>query len=382
MSGADLGSAALHAQAAGFRQPPEWFPHQAVWSAWPDHPDWGPALERAKSEVASLFRAIAHDGQGERLCLLVRDAAAAEEAKAALDGVEAELHVGAPFGDIWLRDTAPIFVWHPGTGEVRPVCFRFNGWGGKYRMAGDEAVAAFVAGRWPSFSANLVLEGGSVDTDGEGTLLTTRQCLLEPHRNPGLDAGQIEARLKACLGADKVLWLGEGLKNDHTDGHVDTLARFVAPGRVVCMRAREGDPNREALEAIEQDLERMVDARGRRLEVRTIPSPGTVVGSDGALLPASYVNFYVSNTRVLVPTYGVPQDEAAVEGLARLFYDREVIGLPARGILEGGGTFHCITQQEPRSGLRAAGAGSAPAADGALEALTLREPGTTEEPRG
>lgn len=346
-------SADTSPRAAGYRQPAEWAAHEAVWSAFPYAADeWSGVLEGAREEILELWRAIADEGRGERLRLLVRPEEA-ERVRAALDGLSPELFVGAPFGDAWLRDTAPIFVSHGETGAVRPVCLGFNGWGQKYEMPGDAKVSAFVAEQCGggAFAGGLVLEGGSVDVDGEGTVLTTRQCLLERRRNPDLSAEEIEARVLSALGAEKLVWLQDGLLNDHTDGHVDTLARFVAPGRVVCMApAGADDPNRAALEAIIADLERSTDAAGRKLEVATLPSPGRIVSGSGELLPASYVNFYIANTRVVVPTYGVDNDAAAVEALQSLFPQHEVVGRSARLVLEGGGAFHCITQQQPKSG--------------------------------
>lgn len=339
---------------AGFAAAAEWVEHEAVWSAWPHHPDWGAELPAAQDEAAELFRAIADEGRGERVRVLVRDPALREAAAVHLGGPGIEL-VEGPYGDLWLRDTGPVFV-RDAAGEVAPVCFRFNGWGEKFRMAGDESTSeavAILSGAARGYRRALVLEGGSVELDGEGTVLTTRQCLLHPSRNPGCDVRAIEAELRCAFGVEAVLWLGEGLLNDHTDGHVDNLARFVAPGRVVCMApSGPSDPNRERLEAVRRDLEAMDDARGRPLEVVTIPSPGAVRDHEGALLPASYVNFYVANTRVVVPTFGVENDAAAVAALADLFPGREVVGRSARALLGGGGAFHCITQPEPRSGPR------------------------------
>jgi agmatine deiminase len=193
-----------------------------------------------------------------------------------------------------------------------------------------------------------VLEGGSVEVDGQGTVLTTRQCLLNPNRNPGLDQADLEKSLREGLGAEKVLWLEEGLIHDHTDGHIDTLARFVAPGVVVCMEAHDvNDPNAATLDRLAADLAGFTDARGRRLRVVRIPSPGVVRDEGGELLPASFVNFYIGNRSVVVPTYGTPYDEAALAELAPLFPGRRILGRSARAILSGGGAFHCITQQQP-----------------------------------
>jgi agmatine deiminase len=254
-----------------------------------------------------------------------------------------------PVGDIWLRDTAPIFVKNL-SGALRAACFRFNGWGGKYVLPGDEEVADRVASLsgLPRLDHDWILEGGSIEGDGQGTILTTRQCLLNANRNPGLNQIAIEAALREGLGAERVLWLDEGLVNDHTDGHIDTLARFVAPGVVVCMEAQDSsDPNAVTLARIATDLAAFSDARGRQLQVVRIPSPGLLEDEEGRVLPASYVNFYIANGTVVVPTYGTPHDEAAVTALAPLFPGRRVVGRSARAILSGGGAFHCITQQQP-----------------------------------
>jgi len=331
-------------------QPAEWDRHSACWLAWPSHGHlWQENLAPAQAEFAALGVAIAEDG-GEALDLLVQDEAAEAEARAALAPVISQVRFHRiPVGDIWLRDTAPIFV-TTAEGNQAAACFRFNGWGGKYVLPEDDRVAGRIATHsgLPRLELGWILEGGSVEVDGEGTVLTTRQCLLNPNRNPGLDQAAIETALREGLGAEKVLWLDEGLINDHTDGHIDTLARFVAPGVVVCMQAQDAtDPNAATLGRLAADLAAMTDARGRRLQVVRIPSPGVLENEDGELMPASYVNFYIGNRTVVVPTYGTPQDAPAVAALAPLFPGRRVIGRSARAILSGGGAFHCITQQQP-----------------------------------
>ncbi len=332
------------------QQPAEWERHSACWLAWPSHGHlWQENLAPAQAEFAALCLAIAEQG-GEALELLVQDEDAEAQARAALGPVLDQVRFHrVPVGDIWLRDTAPIFVREP-TGALGAACFRFNGWGGKYVLPGDDQVAGRVAALSgaPARVHGWILEGGSIEADGEGTLLTTRQCLLNPNRNPGLDEAALEAALRSGLGAEKVLWLDEGLLNDHTDGHIDTLARFVAPGVVVCMEAREaGDPNAATLDRLAADLAACTDSRGRRLRVVRIPSPGVLLDDEGEPMPASYVNFYLGNRSVVVPTYGTPYDEAAVAALAQLFPGRRVVGRSARAILSGGGAFHCITQQQP-----------------------------------
>ena len=195
----------------------------------------------------------------------------------------------------------------------------------------------------------LVLEGGAVDHDGAGTVLTTRQCLLNPNRNSGWDHETAEQALASALGARKVLWLGEGLMNDHTDGHVDNLARFVAPGVVACpMGYGRNDPNTSAYDAAARDLAAMTDADGARLKVVRIPSPGRIADEDGRAVAASHMNFLIANQAVIMPLYGDEHAGAlALEALGMLFPGREAIGLSSRAILSGGGSFHCITQQEP-----------------------------------
>lgn len=342
---------------AGFRQPAEWEPHEACWIAWPHLAnEWLDDLEPAREEVRSLCEAIADPDprsgvrRGETVRVLVPDEEAERNAYHALVGLPVAFH-RVPYGDIWLRDIAPIFV-ADGRGHVAATRFAFNGWGGKYLFDDDPQVAERIAAitELPSFAFDWVLEGGAVDSDGEGTCLTTRQCLLNPNRNPHMDQQSIEQGLRDGLGAEKVLWLDEGLLNDHTDGHVDTIARFVAPGVVVCMEARDpDDANAAVLSAIASSLSRMTDASGRSLEVVRIPSPGRIVDAKGRTMPASYVNFYIGNRVVAVPTYGAPWDAEAVERIAALFPDRRVVGLPSKAILSGGGAFHCITQQQPRA---------------------------------
>jgi agmatine deiminase len=323
--------------------PAEWDAHEATWAAWPSHEDlWQGNLAPARAAFAQLVTAIA--GR-ERAEILVPSDADEQLARAALPAKNVRYH-RVPFGDIWLRDTAPLFLRGP-RGDAATVRFRFNGWGSKYVLHHDdrvaERIAAIDAGARRDFVLPFVLEGGAVDVDGEGSVLTTRQCLLNPNRNGAVDERTVEGWLRDALGVERVLWLGDGLLNDHTDGHVDTVVRFVRPGVVVAMEARSSDdPNRAVLEA----LVRQAGSHG--LEVVRVPSPGRVLDAEGRLMPASYVNFYVANTAVVVPTYGSPWDDEAVERIGALFPGRRTVAVDARAVLTGGGAFHCITQQQPR----------------------------------
>ncbi len=331
------------------RQPAEWAKHQAVWTAYPYDPEaWFEHLDGAKKEFVALCRAIGGQG-GERLEILIPDESFRAEAAASLAGVPCNLHV-VPFGDSWLRDTAPVWC-RTDAGKLVSVCFKFNGWGEKYVMPNDDKVSAEVARitGYETVNVPLVLEGGSIDTDGEGTALTTKQCLLNANRNPGMTSAAIEKLVNEAYGVKKLVWLDDGLLNDHTDGHIDNIARFVAPGKVVAMEPRgKQDPNFDTLNRIIATLEVATDAQGRRLQVIRIPSVGRVTSDDGTVMPASYMNFYIANEAVIIPLYDSPFDAEAIEKIGACFPGRKAIGLSAKAILTGGGSFHCITQQQPK----------------------------------
>jgi agmatine deiminase len=319
---------------------PEWAPHEAVWIGFPSDPElWLADLKAAEREVAVFAAAVHAGGTGEEVWLVAshEDAAASARELAPFATVVVE-----PFGDIWLRDTGPIIV---GSGSGRRAQgFGFNGWGGKYQLAGDDSIGQRLAAHAGlSFAkAKWILEGGAIEQDGSGTVITTEQCLLNPNRNKRMVREEVEEALARDLGFERVIWLGEGLANDHTDGHVDNLARFVAPGRVAIPTPATDDPNA----AVFRDAARRL--RGTRLDVVTLPSPGLVTSDDGDVVPASYMNFYIGNAAVVVPQYGAPNDRAAVDVVQALFPERVAIGLRADHILTGGGSFHCITQQVPR----------------------------------
>jgi agmatine deiminase len=331
-----------------FSVPGEWAPHAALWLGFPSHGElWLDNLEPAQDEVAALARALAGPG-AERVRLLVCGDEAEAAARARLHGVAGVEYVRAHFGDIWLRDTGPLFVAQGG--QISAAGFRFNGWGGKYVLQDDDIVAEQIAAAAgaPLAPHDFVLEGGALDHDGFGTVLTTRQCLLNPNRNPGWTEKGAQDALADALGAKKVLWLGEGLLNDHTDGHVDNLARFVAPGLVACPVAfGRKDANAAVYDEAARALAGMTDARGAPLQVMRIASPGFIDDGEGRPAPASHMNFLIANGAVICPIYEEEAGAFALEALKSLFPEREVIGLSSRAILSGGGSFHCITQHEP-----------------------------------
>jgi agmatine deiminase len=305
----------------------------------PSHADlWEDDLEPAREEVAAFARAVHADGEGEEVRLVVADPASARAAQrmAPFATIVQEI-----FGDIWLRDTGPIIVRSGGLNEA--ASFRFNGWGGKYDLEGDDTIGLRLAETADIEPCRYewILEGGAIDTDGTGLYVTTEQCLLNPNRNPGFGRDDIEARLRDHLGATRVLWLGEGLLNDHTDGHVDNLGRFVGENRLALpVAAGPEDPNA----AVYEDARRRAEAAG--VEIVPLPSPGRVE-RDGEIIPASYMNFYIGNAAVVVPIYGAANDDAAVAAVQALFPGRKAVGLRADHVLTGGGSFHCISQQVP-----------------------------------
>jgi agmatine deiminase len=321
------------------RQPPEWAEHEWVWIGFPSHADlWEDDLEPARLEVARFAAAIHADGAGEEVRLVAADPASA---RAAAELVPFATILQEPFGDIWLRDTGPIVL--ENANRRLPLSFRFNGWGGKYELEGDDTIGLRLAegAGMEAIRRDWILEGGAIDVDGTGLAVTTEQCLLNPNRNPGMSCEDVEARLREDLGIDRLLWLGDGLLNDHTDGHVDNLARFVAEGTLLVPVPGRDDPNA----AVYDDARARAEAFG--LKVLPFPSPGRVE-RDGEVVPASYMNFYIGNASVALPLYGQPNDGAAVAALAKLFPGRKVVGIQAPHALTGGGSFHCISQQVPR----------------------------------
>ncbi|MBR9825184.1 MAG: agmatine deiminase family protein [Alphaproteobacteria bacterium] len=330
--------------------PHETHPVDQVFTCWPAHQAYWPApLEQVWPEFAAFLKALVQpgrDGRRMRLTILAATAEAEAAARQAL-GRQAQIlrHL---YGDVWTRDTGPVFLYRNGQREA--VRFTHNGWGGKYLYPGDaevgEHIAALASAR--SRPVDLVAEGGAFEFDGEGTVLTTRQCLLNPNRNPGVSEARVEAHLKSAFGVEKVLWIDEGMVADHTDGHIDNIVRFVRPGVVICQMPFGGHDEQAAVfNAIRRQLETMHDARGRKLQVLTIPGPGRVLDDDGELMPASYLNWVIGSDRIIVPTYGTQSEARALTLLRRYFKDHAVTGVRANAILTGGGAFHCVTCHVP-----------------------------------
>lgn len=352
--------------ADGFRMPGEFEPHDGCWMIWPERTDnWRLGAKPAQEAFAAVAAAIA----GSEPVTMAASDGQFENARATLPPEVRVVEVSSD--DAWMRDCGPTFLLD-GVGDRRGVDWRFNAWGGTegglyFPWDRDDRVAAKVlevegAGR---YRAPIVLEGGAIHVDGEGTVLTTEECLLNPNRNPELSKEQIERVLLEYLGAEKVVWLGAGVFEDETDGHVDNLACFAQPGVVLLTWTDDEDDPQHAisLDARER-LEAATDAQGRPFEVVLLPSPGPLQisaeeaeGVDAAegtqprragdRLAASYVNFYLGNSRVVMPLLEPRHDEEAAAILRRVFPEREVVGVPAREILLGGGNVHCITQQVP-----------------------------------
>lgn len=320
-----------------FQLPAEWASHRALWVGWPHLVDeWGGTLSGAREQIAGFVRAAS-------AFVPVRVACGSDEALTSAQemmGGAADC-VRVPCGDIWLRDTGPIIT--RGAGGLLAQLFRFNGWGEKYIMPGDTETAAGIASAHdlPMCQHEFILEGGAIDCDGEGRILTTGECLLNVNRN-GWSKADAEAALSAAFGTAQMIWLGEGLLNDHTDGHVDNIARFVGPGHAVCQSpSGDDDPNTDRLLEIEDAL------RQAGLNVSTIASPGRIVSAQGEIMPASHMNFTITNGAVLVPVYEDRFAHVALAELRAVFPEHTVIGLPADEILCGGGSFHCMTREIP-----------------------------------
>ena len=337
--------------ALGYRMPAEWEPHATVWLAWPHDLTSFPYLDQAESAFADFVSAV---HTSERVELLVRDAPMQRKATQSLQGRgvdcrQVRFH-RTDYADIWFRDYGPIFVVDRKNERLAITKWLFNSWGNKYEeLLKDSRIPYFMNDllRLPIFEPGIVLEGGSIDVNGRGALLTTEQCLLNKNRNPRLCKKEIEIYLRDYLGATHCIWLAAGIEGDDTDGHVDDVARFVNPTTVVCVRQPDrSDPDHASLETNYQLLRKATDQDGHPLHVIPLPVPGRVE-DERPRLPASYANFYISNGKVLVPTFGVDTDARAVEILQSVFPDRQVEGVNAFGLLYGLGAFHCMSQQQP-----------------------------------
>jgi agmatine deiminase len=349
-------------RALGYRMPAEWEAHAATWIAWPhNRADWPGKFAPIPWVYAEIVRWIA---KGERVCIFVRDAkeraaAAGVLGKAGADLAQIEFH-RQPTDRVWTRDSGPIFV--RGSDRALGVCdFKFNAWAKYDDWRRDDRLPAYVAKKLalPSWQPTVVrgdgtphrvvLEGGSIDVDGQGLWMTTEECLLSEvqQRNPGLGREALERMFREYLGTERVLWLGRGIAGDDTHGHVDDLARFTPEGAIViAMEDKASDVNFDPLQENLARLYAMRDRGGERLEVVPLPLPAPVLFA-GQRLPASYLNFYVANAAVLVPVFNDPNDEQALRALAALFRDRPVVPIYARDLVWGLGTLHCMTQQQP-----------------------------------
>lgn len=331
----------------GFFMPAEWEPHDRCWMQWPSRADvWGERLPQVYAAYAQVARAIS---EFEPVSMICRPEEEAQVRLACGRDVES---VPIPIDDSWVRDSGPIFV-IDGEGHVAGTHWAFNAWGNSYHgYENDAAVGGHVLDRlgMRKYKCNMVFEGGSISVDGLGTLLTTEECLLNDNRNPELTRQQIEENLALMLGVSRIVWLDRGLEDDETSGHVDMIACFAGEGRVLLhMPEDRNDPNFARMQDNRARIEAARDARGKKLEVIEIPQPRrNLLRPDGRRLCTSYVNAYIANGGVVMPTYDDPNDGKAAEIMAMAFPGRQVMQVPALEIAQGGGSIHCITQQQPK----------------------------------
>lgn len=346
--------------AARFAMPPEWSPQEAVWLSWPveDPRHWGGEKRDMIWSKFAEIAAAASRFETVRINAPESDHAAIAAACNRAKGVPERLELfDHPHNDVWCRDHGPIFVKHSDTGEVAVTDWEFNAWGGKFppwdldngipsRIASALGLRRFVGG--------MILEGGAIEVNGAGQLLTTEAVLLNPNRNPNLSREEIEQRLRDGLGVSEILWLKQGIEGDDTDGHIDDLARFVDPQTILaCVDRDSNSPNASVLADNLARLRSFVGPNDRAFEVLEIPLPEAceVAGWRLPVLPASYVNFLILNGGVLVPTFRQPKNDDRALGIIReLFEDREVVGIDCLDLVEEGGTLHCISQQQPLAG--------------------------------
>ncbi|HUL38660.1 MAG TPA: agmatine deiminase family protein [Methanomassiliicoccales archaeon] len=342
----------------GFRMPAEWARHEATWLSWPKNPLTFPAevIEEVESVFAQMISALS---QGEEVKVLVEDNAMEERMLRLSTAAGADIGRIKPMrirsSDVWIRDYGPTFLINQGTGDRAAVKWRFNAWGGKYDdLLYDDITGEDVAkaAEVQTFRPGIVMEGGSIDVNGQGSLLTTEQCLLNKNRNPQLGRREIESYLKEYLGAPNVIWLKSGIEGDDTDGHVDDFARFVSADKVVCSYSQSRATSNSAVLKVNLEVLRAsVDQDGRPIKVGKLPMPKPLrLEEERRYLPASYANFYIGNECVLLPVFKDRNDRKAIGLLENAFPERRIVPICAARLVYGYGGIHCVTQQEPLGG--------------------------------
>jgi len=336
----------------GFRMPAEWEPQEAVWLSWPhNRATWPGQFRPVPAQFAAFVAAISRYEDVRINCAAALQPRARRQCARAEADLARVSFFNHPTNDAWCRDHGPIFVCHRRTGEVAVTDWKYNAWGGKYPPYNlDQRIPELIARRLGlrRFPNRLVLEGGSIDVNGCGLLLTSEQCLLHPNRNPGVGRGEIERNLRDFLGVRTVLWVGEGIEGDDTDGHIDDMTRFFRPdGLVTCVEPDGREANHRILAENLERLRSMRTPAGRKFEIVPLPLPRPLA-FQGRRVPASYANFLVINGAVLVPQFRQPRrDAAAREILGNCFPGRDVIGLDCYYLIWGLGTLHCLSQQQP-----------------------------------
>ncbi len=341
----------------GYRMPAEWEPHAATWLSWPRREgiSFPESFDRVLPVLRAMVKALINNGQAgsdsEQVCINVCNGAHEAEARAILDALPQEFitYYEIPTNEPWCRDHGPIFLTRDANPKLAIVDWDYNAWGNKYPPFDlDEIVPTRIAEmlKAPVFYPRMILEGGSIEANGAGALLTSESCLLNRNRNPNLSRNEIERRLRDYLGVREILWLGDGIEGDDTDGHIDDLARFVSETKVVTVVEENSDDAN--YKPLQENLARLREMRigNRKIDIVILPMPKKLV-REGQRLPASYANFYIANTCVLVPTFADPADQIALSILRDCFPNRRVIGIDCRELIWGLGTFHCLTQQQP-----------------------------------
>src|SRR5487761_137630 len=329
----------------GYRMPAEWGEHEATWLSWPKDPTTFPSdiIDKVESIYVEMVEALA---SGERVNILVDNEISEKKVSSRIDSKNNVVFQKIKSVDVWVRDYGPIFIKNSGLAATKWI---FNAWGNKYDdLKSDDQTGLEIAAstQLPIFKPGIVLEGGSIDANGVGTVLTSRQCLLNRNRNPRLSQNEISSYLMEYLGATNIIWLQSGIAGDDTDGHVDDIARFVNGNTIVYMLEEdETDEDYTPLKQNYEILKMAKDQDGRKLDL--IPMPKKKVKSNEGRLPASYANFYIGNSAVLVPTYGDKNDDKALEIIKSLFPDRKVLGIECSPLVFGFGSIHCVTQQQP-----------------------------------